>query len=215
MKTTVKFLAGIVLVFSFIAVVNAGFWDWSKPYQGPSKDVSTLVITGNYTKARVLAELVQGETKQPIILLTSENGKIFFMPANGPCLEVQDAEFTNFIKFMHPKQIIILGDSRYVPESYTKRIDPTQTTIRVDNKDWYQVAVTVGKILDKTYLASNFKKLSDEIDSGKLYVTKKGPATSSGSPLPNPLDSVVTAEPVKEKKTVEPVLIKDTDVVPK
>ncbi|MFZ2653692.1 MAG: hypothetical protein WAX69_02135 [Victivallales bacterium] len=215
MKTTVKLLAGIVVVFSFIAVVNAGFWDWSKPYQGPSKDVSTLVITGNYTKARVLAELVQGETKQPILLLTNDGGKIFFMPSNGPCLEVQDADFTNFIKFMHAKQIIILGDTNYVPESYTKRIDPTQTTIRVDNKDWYQIAVTVGKILDKTYLASNFKKLSDEIDSGKLYGSKRGAATSSGNPLPNPLDSVVTVEPVKEKKADEPVLIKDTEVVPK
>jgi len=68
-----------------------------KPYKGPSKDVSTLVITGNYTKARVLAELVQGETKTAYCLITNEGGKIFFMPSNGPCLEVQDADFTNFV----------------------------------------------------------------------------------------------------------------------
>ena len=211
MRTAAKFLAVAVVAFTFIAVVNAGFWDWSRPYQGPSKDVSTLVITGNYTKPRVLAELVQGETKQPILLLTQSNGKIFFMPSNGPCLEVQDAEFSNFIKFLKPKQIIILGDTNYVPESYSKRIDPSQTTIRVDNKDWYQVAVTVGKILDKTYLASNFKKLCEQIDSGKLYTSnKQGAGTSSGSPLPGPLDSSVKSEPVKE-----PVLIKDTEVVPK
>ncbi len=213
MKTAVKLVSGLAIVFSMIAVANAGFWDWSRPYQGPSKDVGTLVVTGNYLKARVLADLIQYHTSQPILLITSEGGKLFFMPATGPSLEVKDEDFTNFVKFTNPKQILILGDSSFVPESYSKRIDPKQTSIRVDNKDWYQIAVTVGKILDKTYLASDFKKLNDEIDSGKLYTSKRGQApTSSGNPVPNPLDSVVKSEPAPAK---EPVLIKAGEVVPK
>ena len=211
MKTAVKLMSGLAIGFSMIAVANAGFWDWSRPYQGPSKDVGTLVISGNYLKARVLAELIQYQTNQPILLITSEGGKIFFMPSTGPCLEVQDADFTNFVKFANPKQILILGDTSFVPESYARRIDSKQTIIRVANKDWIQIAVNVGKILDKTYLASDFKKLSDEIDSGKLYSSKKSQSpASSGNPVPNPLDSVVKPEPAKE-----PVLIKAADVVPK
>lgn len=211
MKISVKIFSGVVIAFSMIAVANAGFWDWSRPYQGPSKEVTTLVVTGNYTKARVLAELIQGETSQPILLITSEGGKLFFMPGKGPCLEVQDAEFTNFVKIVNAKQVLILGDTRYVPESYTKRMDPKQTVIRVDNKDWYQIAVTVGKILDKTYLAAKFKKLSDEIDSG-LY--SPGGRGATPAPASVPLEPVVikSIEPVK---VAEPVLIKDTEVVPK
>ena len=217
MKITVKIFSGIVIAFSMIAVANAGFWDWSRPYQGPSKEVTTLVVTGNYTKARVLAELIQGETSQPILLITSAGGKLFFMPGKGPCLEVQDADFSKFVKILNAKQVLILGDTRYVPESYTRRMDSKQTVIRVDNKDWYQIAVTVGKILDKTYLAAKFKKLSDEIDSGKLYNT--GVEGTSPSPASTSLEPAVLTpiEPVKEAETVkaEPVLIKDTEVVPK
>jgi hypothetical protein len=217
MKIAVKLFSSIAVVFSMITVANAGFWDWSRPYQGPSKEITTLVVTGNYTKARVLAELIQGETNQPILLITSEGGKLFFMPGKGPCLEVQDADFPKFVKMVNAKQILILGDLRYVPESYTKRMDTNQTVIRVDNKDWYQIAVTVGKILDKTYLASKFKTLSDQIDSGKLFNPgAKGTPTSASVPLEpatiNPIETVKEAEPVK---IAEPVLIKDTDVVPK
>jgi hypothetical protein len=223
MKIAVRLFSGIAVAFSMVAVANAGFWDWSRPYQGPSKEITTLVVSGNYTKARVLAELIQGETNQPILLITSEGGKMFFMPGKGPCLEVQDADYTNFVRMVSAKQVLILGDTRYVPESYAKRMDPKQTIIRVDNKDWYQVAVTVGKILDKPYLAGKFKKLSDQIDSG-LY----NPGARGGTPVPTtapvdatvikPIEPVKAVEPVKitePVKVAEPVLIKDTEVVPK
>ncbi len=215
MKIAVKLFSGIVIAFSMMAVANAG-WDWARPYQGPSKEVTTLVVSGNYTKARVLAELIQGETNQPILLITAE-GKLFFMPGKGPCLEVQDADYTNFVRVVNAKQVLILGDTRYVPESYTKRMDPKQTIIRVDNKDWFQVAVTVGKILDKPYLAGKFKKLSDQIDSG-LY--NPGGRGATSAPVVTPVDPTVVKqlEPVKAAEPVkiaEPVLIKDTEVVPK
>ncbi len=216
MKIAVKLFTGIVVAFSMIAVTNAGFWDWSRPYQGPSKEITTLVVSGNYTKTRVLAELIQGETNQPILLVTNEGGKLFFMPGKGPCLEVQDADFSNFVKMVNAKQVLVLGDTRYVPESYTKRMDPKQTVIRVDNKDWYQVAVTVGKILDKPYLAAKFKKISDLIDSG-LYNPGGRGATPVPSSAPSEPTVIKTIEPVKAEpvKMAEPVLIKDTEVVPK
>lgn len=219
MKIAVKLFSGIAIAFSMIAVANAGFWDWSRPYQGPSKEITTLVISGNYTKARVLAELIQGETNQPILLITTEGGKLFFMPGKGPCLEVQDADYTNFVKMVNAKQVLILGDTRFVPESYAKRMDAKQTIIRVDNKDWYQVAVTVGKILDKTYLASKFKKLSDQIDSGLYNPGGRGTPSPAVAPVEpttatviKPIEPVKVTEPVK---VAEPVLIKDTEVVPK
>ena len=214
MKRTAKFVLGIALTFTIVAAVSAGFWDWTTPYKGPSKDIATLVMTGNYTKSRLLAELIQAETKQPILLVTKEGGQLFFMPARGSCLEVQDAKFSEFVKFLNPKQIIVLGDTSYVPDSYAKRIDSKQTIIRIDNKDWNEVAVTAGKILDKTNLAYDFKRLSDEIDSGKLYRSGKGtPAPGAVTAPVSTLDPVT--KPVEQTKTEEPVLIKDTEVVPK
>lgn len=212
MKIAVKLFSGIAVAFSMISVVNAGFWDWSRPYQGPSKEITTLIVTGNYTKARILAELTQGETNQPILLITKEGGSLFFMPGKGACQEVQNASFTNFVKVVNAKQVLVLGDTTYVPESYTKRMDPKQTIIRVDNKDWYKVAVTVGKILDKTYLAAKFKKLSDDLDNG-LY--NPGGRGTTPAPTSAPLEPTTVIKSIEPVVIAEPVLIKDTEVIPK
>ena len=40
---------------------------------------------------------------------------------------------------LNPKQIIIIGDVKYVPDYYLEKIDKTQTFIRINNKDWVEV----------------------------------------------------------------------------
>ena len=72
-----KLRLALIAIFATTAAITdltAGFWDWSLPYGGPSKDVITLLVTGNYTKQRILAELIQQETKQPILLLPAAPG---------------------------------------------------------------------------------------------------------------------------------------------
>lgn len=189
---------------------NAGFWDWLTPYQGPDKDIITLIITGNFTKSRLLADLIQLETKQPILLLPSTpGGQIFFIPAKDEAMEVVNEDFSRFVKFINPKQILILGDTRYVPKEYIDKIDPSQTIWNISNKNWQEVAVSAGKILDITNLAGDFKKLCEDIDSGKLY-------RAGGDSLPV-AEETEAAVPVEEPVAVpeEPVLIKDTEIIPK
>ena len=79
-----KLIALLAMLVIGSGSVFAGFWDWSTPYQGPDKDVITLVITGNYKTSRTMAELIQYETRQPFILLPYSGAKgIFFCPAGG------------------------------------------------------------------------------------------------------------------------------------
>jgi hypothetical protein len=184
MKKTKSIILGIAALFLTFSAF-AGFWDWSTPYRGPDQDIITLVITGNYAKSRLLADIIQDETKQPYILLPAGGkGKIFFCPArNKPSLEILESDLERFMKFVNPQQIIVLGDTSYVPEKYLKMIDPDQTVIVVKNRNWNQAAKRLGKLLDATNLSYDFKRLSGELESGQLYK----PTTMNGKPQAQPV----------------------------
>jgi hypothetical protein len=164
-------LCGAAMFFTGSAAF-AGFWDWSTPYRGPSRDISTLMITSNYTKSRMLADLIQNETKQPYILLPAvgQEDRIFFCPARGKeAKEINEAELARFIKFVNPKQIIVLGDRAYVPSKYIRMIDPKQTVYTISNKNWNEAAESLASLLDLHNLSSDYKRLSYQMESGKLY----------------------------------------------
>jgi hypothetical protein len=205
------------------AAVFANSWDGPyKPNKGPDKEINTLVITGNYLKPRLMAELIQVEAKQPILLLPSQpGGMIFFLPSNDTAMEVDSANFAKFLKFANPKRIILIGDERYVPESYAKQINPNLTVWRVKNNDWKQVAADAEDLLRLNNLSRDFNRLSDQIDSGRLY--QPGAELPLGVPQPTdqiltPIEPVVVPEepvaPVVEP-VAEPIIIKDDVVIPK
>ncbi len=230
-KCRIVVIAALAAAFFAADVAAEGFLEWITPYRGPHKDVITLIVTGNYTKSRLMAELVQHETRQPILLLPAQpGGKLFFMPSKGNALEVENEQFSRFVKFANAKQILVLGDSNFVPESYVGRIDNTQTVIRVKNRDWNEIAVTVSEMLDLSNLRKDYKRLSRQIESGKLFEPEKRsakrlpPVTTPpppAGPIAKDFDIVEPDEPAPtgdimvEEEEEEPILIKDTDIVPK
>lgn len=202
--------------------VLAGAWNGPyRPNQGPDKSIQTLVVTANYLKPRLLVDLIQYETKQPIMLLpTQPGGMIFFLPANGAeAQEIDSANFAKFIKFVNPKRILIIGDERFVSDNYVRQIDPNLTVWRVKNKDWKQVAEDAEDLLRLNNLARDFRRLSDQIDSGRLYAP--GAQAMEGVPqeLPPAMPEeqpVVMPEPEPVAAPIEePVIIQDDVVIPK
>lgn len=201
-----------VMILSASSSLFAGFWSKLQPYQGPHKDIITLVITGNYSKPRLLADLVQNENKQPYLLIPgSVGGECYFVPSATDPLKISDENFTKFVKMLNPKQIIIIGDTKYVSDYYLGKIDKTQTFIRINNKDWVEVAKSLGKILDLPNLADDYERLLKELESGKLYKTKGAPAGAVEQPPP-----VVepAPAPAPTPAPAEPVIIKDTEEIP-
>jgi hypothetical protein len=164
----ILFSAGVFLVASS---AFAGFWEWSTPYQGPHKDIITLVITANYAKPVVVAQLIQNENRQPFILLPKKGGdKIFFWPAGKKnlALEIREKNLARFIKFLNPTQVIVLGDKRYVSQKYLDTIDKNITTVIIQNDNWEKSAMTLQKMLKLNNLYRDFKRLNDEAKGG-LY----------------------------------------------
>jgi hypothetical protein len=220
------------LICSTFTSIYAGSWNWTRPYKMPEKNIETLIMVGNYRQPRLLAELVQNETKQPILVVpASGEGNLYFMPAdrNDKTMEIKLEDLTDFIKFINPGKIIVLGDKRYVPETYLDEIDPNQTVINITNKDWALVAKSTSRILDLKYLIKDFKAQQTLLKSGKLYRPNSGQNATIASPAADkPFtddtvitediiveDKVETKEPIKETTLEEPKLIDESMVVPK
>ena len=221
----------VSIVASVILPLHASSWNWTRPYKMPEKNIETLIIVGNYRQPRLLAELVQNETKQPILVVpASGEGNVFFMPANrnDKTMDVKLEDLTDFIKFVKPEKIIVLGDKRYVPDKYLAVIDPKQTVIIVTNKKWAMVAKATSRILDLKYLIKDFEAQHELLKSGRLYRPNSGANSNQLTPAPSDKllvdevvientiieDKIETEEPVP-KTLEEPKLIDESMVVPK
>ncbi len=167
----------VAFVFVSISSCFADFWEAITPYRGPKRDVITLMITGNYKHPLVITQLVQEETKQPYLLLPAINGKgIFFNPPSErskEALEINEENLVRFIKFLNPKQIVILGDKQYVPNKYREMIAKEIPVITIEGSNWQRVADRVSILLDAGNVSYDYKKLGQQLNSGLLYEPKK------------------------------------------
>ena len=162
------------LVCAFASSAFAGFWAWSTPYQGPEKDVITLIITANYQMPRALAEVIQYDNRQPILLLPYRGARgIFFMPGSKkPALEIQADQFAQFVCFLNPKRVIILGDSRYVSEDYRKLLEFNGFSPVTFSGDWFKVSRDIAKLLRLQNLEANYARVVN--DTTGNYIPGQG-----------------------------------------
>ena len=153
------------LVLAFLAVmacvaVEAAPW----MSLGPKRKLETLIITGNYKSPRLLAELIQNESRQPYILLPDPAGtdkRIYFCPPKSAAMEVREMYFNDFIRTAGPKRIIILGDERYVPRRFEDMLDKAIPVVRITGANWQRIADELTFMLNLNHLDRNYKRLRE------------------------------------------------------
>lgn len=167
-----KFILAAMAVVLTSSAFAFNVRELATPYQGPERDVITLIITSNYKKSRLLAELIQRETKQPILLLPAGDQKgIYFMPASvkKPAMEIKEENIGKFVAFINPQQILVLGDRGFVHQEYIDMIDKKMPVFVVNGRDWIINARSVAKLLDLNNLASDYTRLYRQVEGGTLY----------------------------------------------
>ncbi len=148
---------------------------WWNPVSWFGKDrpkrVQTLVVTGNFIKSRILAELIQYETSQPILLLPSgnESDTMFFLASNKETFPVKEKDFARFVKYLQPKRVLFLGNETYAPERFKEELRDKIPLWSVSNDDWSQIAASVGEVLKLRHLGFDYLVLLNQLDAeGKL-----------------------------------------------
>lgn len=199
----------------FVAVLSVGivalsakadsFWEWTRPFKGPGRKVTTLVITGNYKRPLALAQLIRAESRQPYLLVPAQESglkDVFFCPVSErtPAVKLRAEDISRFVALLNPEKVIVLGDARYVPEKYVPVLDGRIPIVRIDCDDWERNAKMLGSLLDLNYLERDYQRIGKKLDKDQLY-----------RPIPTrPVAKKVEAKPAAPKAEeikVEPLKV--------
>ena len=167
---------GLFLMVSAVPAVMAASW----MSDGNKRDVVTLVVCTNTKSARLMADTIQAESKQPYLLLPapqSKDSRVFFVPAKGPAIELTPAKVVHFIRFLNPKRVVILNGEGLVCPRYKSYFDTNIPTMVVNCKNWERVAQELSYMLNITTLARDYKRLRDKmLSDADMYRMISDPA---------------------------------------
>jgi hypothetical protein len=163
------FLSTLAIVLLGSLPVHAGL---SGIFKKKPRRVETLIITGNFIKSRILAELVQDESKQPVLLLPTgnEDDVCYYLPPKGQSLEIEAKDFISFVEFLQPRKVLFLGNAQYAsPDYHQALLQHNIVTWAVTNDDWEQIANSVGETMKIKNLYFDYLVLLNQIDAeGKV-----------------------------------------------
>ena len=75
--------------------------------------VDTLLVTGNYLDARLITELAQYHTKQPVVIFSTdidETLQMYFIPTSQKEAEPAPTEqFSELITHLNPKRVVFVA----------------------------------------------------------------------------------------------------------
>ncbi len=206
----------IGLVVLALSVCTTGVFAASWFTNGPKRDIVTLIVTANYRNPRLMAELIMNESRQPYLLLPtpqSRDQKIIFIQPKGPAREVAPSSLRQYISFLNPRRIVVLGDERYVSDQfvgeYLKKLDTPIPVVRVEGNDWNRIAEETTYLLSLSHLGDNYKRLREEMDNNyratRRTMQQQQLELKAAKPEEAADDEVVGEETVVTEETVQEV----------
>ena len=142
---------------------EGGWFNWVG-----KRRVEMLVVTGNFAKSRLLAELCQHKTKQPVLLISPEDvgrDELFFMPTAPDAMAFEASKYVEFVDFLNPIRIVFLGDTQYVPNSYIEQVRGRFPTVVLNSRDWLDNANALGALIKDKSLAMRYSTYFEKLDA--------------------------------------------------
>ena len=85
-------------------------------------------------------------------------------------------DVSRFVEFINPKQIVVLGDIRFVPQYYITSLGSKCDILTIDSDNWFTNATTLGNLLDYKALPQKYQDGIAKYESGKTEPDKKSDA---------------------------------------
>lgn len=120
--------------------------------KGSRARVNTLLVTGNYLQPRMICELTQDRTHQPVLLFNPAEGNeeavFFYLSPNHGVERIEVSQFDEFVDYLNPRVVIFLGDNTYYPEEIvSERLRKDYSVMVLSSSDWGKNALMVGNHL--------------------------------------------------------------------
>lgn len=147
------------IIFLGTAASNAAWYD-NIPLIGGKKTPGTLIITGNYAKPRLLAEVAQLRDNATIMLITEtpeEGEQVYFMEQYPDAELIPQEKIIEFLAVLSPERIIILGNENYVPSRYEKMIRGRYPLSKISGEDWMKNAKALASTVNDRKLPEEYR----------------------------------------------------------
>jgi len=168
-------LSLVVLLLGFVVSIPT-----HAALKNSKTDVDTVIVTGYSLHSRLLADMIQYHTGQPIIYITGASKKnLFFVPARnwkqGQPMTLTTSDYHNFINFVHPKQVVFIGSDKFVPEFFKKSVNKNIPMYSIKDNDWLMNAVLAEELFGISKLTEAYEKELEKLARGGVPVSlRKG-----------------------------------------
>ena len=184
--------AGLLLA---VCVGCCGVYGGGWFVRGNKYNVETVIVTGNYKSPRLMADLIQAESRQPYIIVpaanSSDNLCYLAMPKSGQA--VPEDRFGAIISYTGCRRVVILGDTNCVPEKYETMIDRNIPVVRITG-DWERVAEELTFLLNLSDLKRNYPKLRRQLNATYQPVSAPAPRKGGAPAIPAAKDAPAAKE---------------------
>ncbi len=135
--------------------------------------VNALLVTGNYLKPRLLCELAQYRSKQPIILVHQDadsaeaDARLFYLPGSNQQEreEIAATQFTEFLTFLNPKVVIFLGNmDEDFSSDLVRQASANFRVLTISSNDWDKNAQLLGEVMRLPRLARDYRDQLDRFE---------------------------------------------------
>ncbi len=172
-RRRIRVRAGLAAVLVLVGACSApagSFWSKLNPlrYFSSKYKVHTLIVTGNYVKSRLLAELIQDKTGQPILLISpTSNGdnELYFLPKGSEAVPVEKAKYTEFVDWLQPKRVVFLGNARYVAPEFVNRLRDRYPVVQLTSDAWIKNAEAAARVFGSRKIARRYAELLPKVES--------------------------------------------------
>ncbi|NQZ59294.1 MAG: hypothetical protein HRT88_17715 [Lentisphaeraceae bacterium] len=127
-------------------------------------NVDTIIIASTDYESRALAEHLQHRNNQLLMILPNNgDSRVYVGGPDQQIMHIDDSRFSQFIDFVNPKNIIVLGNEVYVPKSYLANLHESVNTIILDDKDWRLIAWQLEDLTGFGGLADDYISTLDRL----------------------------------------------------
>ncbi len=159
-KTRISLLLTALTMLLLASESPAAAWRDYIPFFGRQRTPETLIITGNYAKSRLLAEVTQLRGKATILLIVqdADGEQAFFMEHYPDAQLIPRDQLIDFLAVLSPARIIVLGDRQYVPNRYADLVRSRYPLVMITGEDWIKNAKAVASAVGDRRLVEQYRR---------------------------------------------------------
>jgi len=121
--------------------------------KGSRARVNTLMVSGNFLQPRLLCEIAQFHTHQPVFVFSpadEENSAptFYYLSPNEKGEPFSPAQFYEMVEHLNPRMVVFLGDETFYPtEIITDELRSNYRVMQLSSSNWEKNAMMLGDIL--------------------------------------------------------------------